>query len=104
METLSHQLVEHFEPKVPDRLKPYVPPVYGALVGLDIWIPVFLARQVFTAERIAQLPQSLATKPIEVMYNFIDLIANNPVGTVLPFVTIGAIGTGCKLLARRRRS
>lgn len=103
METLTKQIADHFFKRVPDRLRPLSSAALGVIAGMEIWIPAFLIRQVFTAERIAQFPENSLTKPLEITYNSIDLIAYHPVETVLAMTTTGTLVSSYKYLSRRRK-
>lgn len=104
METLTKLTADRFFRKASDRLRPLSSAALGVIAGMEIWIPAFLIRQVFTAERIAQFPENSLTKPLEITYNFIDLIAYHPIETVLAMTTTGTLISTCKFLSRRRRS
>lgn len=104
METLTKQTADRFFKKVPDRLRPLSSAALGVVAGLEIWVPAFLIRQVFTAERIAQFPENSLTKPLEMTYNFINLIAYHPIETVLAMTTTGTLISTYKFLSHRRHS
>lgn len=102
METLTGQIKDRYFKKTPEHLKPLRSAVLGVVAGLEIWIPAFLISNLVTSQRISQLPETFLSKPLEIGYNFIDLIAYHPAETILSLTTTGTLISACKFLSHRK--